>query len=267
VIDRLLESRQKLAAHRRRQHAVWYAGTACWAGAFVLALDGRWLWVAAVLALGAVLLWLSGSLSWPGGADGYKRRVTRVIENWSAYSDSVVGRQEYRYHKTERRLAALTPPDGLRLQHERMLGLVAEAAAVWRDGDATPTAERARRETTTRLAVRELTAEMRAQAPDYAAERDRITESQRQEYEIAAAEFDEVICGAIAKLDGIAPPQALAPQHDALVNGLRALRAAQRELAAARKAFDPDRAAAAGAAWDEATTDIRLQLDRIYGPA
>jgi hypothetical protein len=260
----LRAARQSLATRRGLLWLTWYGGAAAVGIGFIASFDGRWAVTAVLLPVGALLLWLTGAWVRPGGADAYARRVLRVFGDWTAYTSSLDGRYEHRLGKFERRLAALTPPDELRADHERLVALFAEPVAAWTDGD-TPSAERLRRELTARVAAQELLDSIRARAPqsDYVTELDRIRAAQREEYAVAAADADRAASDAARRLEGITPPPAAADDHAALVAALYDLHAANVRLRAARDAVDADGAGAALEAWEEATRRVQDHAQRI----
>jgi hypothetical protein len=267
MLDSLRAARRSLATHRRLLLVAWYGGAVVLGLGFLASLDGRWSIALPALAVGVLLMWLTGGWVLPRSSESYARRVRRVFDDWSAYAHWVEGRHAYRNAKAERRLSSLSPPDGLQAEHERLLGLVAELAAAWHD-EAAPFAERARRETSARLAAKDLLETIRSRATTdagvrYLAELDRVRDAQQDEYASAAADSDRAAADAVRKLERITPPPATAHDHEELATALRAHLAATLELRAAGEALDPDRAATAAAAWDEATRRVQDQAQRI----
>jgi hypothetical protein len=267
MLESLRAARRSLATHRRLLLVAWYGGAVVLGLGFLASLDGRWRIAVPAVATGVLLMWLTGGWVLPRSSDSYARRVRRVFDDWSAYAHWVEGRHSYRHAKTERRLSSLSPPDELHAEHERLLGLMAESAAAWHD-EAAPLAERARRETTARLAAKDLIETIRSRATTdaglrYLAELDRVRDAQRDEYASAAADSDRAAADAVRKLERITPPPATALDHEELATALRAHLAATLELRAAGEALDPDRAATAAAAWDEATRRVQDQAQRI----
>jgi hypothetical protein len=241
-----------------RQFLAQYAGPIALAVGLIASLDGRWAVAVPVLALGVMLLWLSAGWALPGSADAYMRRVSRVFDDWQAY--------EHWAHHRGAPEDSPAPPDELRADHERLLGLRAEYAAAWTDPDPLP--DRARRAAMTHKAAREVFEGIRDRATSdagrrYVAEWE-ASRTARREYDARAiAEFEHTVESKARRLEQIKPPAAAAPEHAALVQSLRDHRAAGRELHDAVLAADPDRAATAGAAWDDTGRDLQNHGHRV----
>lgn len=246
-------------------HATW-GGAASLTGpsaagiGLYLAVDSHWAAAAACLVASVALLWLSGVGVLRTSRDAYLRKLGNTWVTWATEAQSYYDAFSRRRKKLHARIGRLSPPPELKDDHQRLVALLADAEGVGADR-LLPAAERTARSVAAFAAAAEVRSRLtRARSTEaqrrYAAGLEALLAKRDAEYATATDKVERADEGVARRLSRMRPPAMAQDQHAELARAFTAYVDCVRELHAATRSRQVDRA-------EEAAQRLELVHERL----